>query len=87
MRKRKIQWKLQEPGKKCDCNTLHAATNISRTEPDIEAVILSGIVNETMQENAKFTVIYSNDVFAMNGVDNYVVQSFNINEKQRALPA
>ena len=52
----------------------------------MEPMILSGVFNEIMQENAQATLIYWNDVFAMNCVGNCVVQSLNINEKQRALP-
>ena len=70
----------------CDYNTLPAATNTNRTEPYIEAKIISGIVNEIMEEDADVTVTYSNDGSAMNRVGNYIVQSFNINGKQRALP-
>ena len=39
-----------------------------------------------MEEDADVTVTYSNDGSAMNRVGNYIVQSFNINGKQRALP-
>ena len=64
----------------------YAPRNFNRTEPYMEPMILSGVFNEIMQENAQATLICWNDVFAINGVGNCVVQSLNINEKQRALP-
>ena len=70
-RKENREWKLYESGKKCHYNTLYAPSNINRIEPYMEALIHSGINNEIMQENAKVTLIYSNDVFVMNGAGNY----------------
>ena len=78
-RKENREWKLYESGKKCHYNTLYVPTNINRTKPYMEALIHSEINNEVMQENAKVTLIYSSDVFVMNGVGSYVVQSLNIN--------
>ena len=49
-------------------------------------MILSGIVNEIMKEDADFTVTYSIDGSVMNRVGNYIVQSFNIDGKQHAPP-
>ena len=78
-------WKRYEKEKPPDYNTLPAPINANRTEPYIEALILSGIANEIMNsENS--VVIYSNDGSCQSGVGNCIVQSFSIDGKQRALP-
>ena len=69
-----------------DNNTLPATTNSNRTEDYVEALILAGIANEIMLPDSYVVVTYSNDGSAQSGVRNYVVQSFSINGKQRALP-
>ena len=50
------EWKRYEKEKPTDYNTLPAPTNTNRTEPYIEALILSGIANEIMNsENSVVT--------------------------------
>ena len=67
--------KRYEKEKPADYNTLPAPTNTNRTEPYIEALILSNIANEMMNsENSVMT--YLNDGSSQSGVGNYIVQSF-----------
>ena len=80
------EWKVFEKEKEVDFNTLPASTNINRTEPYFEAMILAGIVTEIMNPESKTTITYSNDGSSISGVGNFIVQSFIINAKQRALP-
>ena len=68
-----------------DYNTLPAPINTNRTEPSIEALILSVIANEIMNSENSL-VIYSNDGSCQYGVGNCIVQSFSIDGKQLALP-
>ena len=50
------EWKRYEKEKPTDYNTLPAPTNTNRTEPYIEALILSGTANEIMNsENSVVT--------------------------------
>ena len=49
-------------------------------------MVLAGIVEEIMKDEDEVVVTYSNDGSSMSGVGSYVVQSFIINKKQRALP-
>ena len=67
-------------------NTLPAINNTNRTEAYVEALNLAGITNEIMSSEMETVVTYSNDGSALSGVGNYIVQSFSINGKQRALP-
>ena len=82
------KWKVYDPQKPVDINTLPAPSNSNRTETYIEAMVLAGLVNEMMREenNEKAVITYSNDGSSKSGVGNYVVQSFIINGKQRSLP-
>ena len=66
-------------------NTLSAINNTNRTEAHVEALILAGKTNE-MSSEMETVVTYSNDGSAQSGVGIYVVQSFSINGKRRALP-
>lgn len=52
----------------------------------MEAMIFARNVHKIMQEHVNITVTCSSDGSSMNGAGNYVVQSFNTNGKQRALP-
>ena len=81
----KRNWKVYDPESPTDKNTLPAGSNMRRVEPYLEAMALASIVEEVMA-GAKMIVTYSNDGSAMSGVGNYVVQSFTINNVQRALP-
>ena len=72
-------WKLYNEKLKTDQNTLPAGSNMRRTEPYLEAMALSSIVEEIMKGNDA-TVLYSNDGSAMNQVGSYVVQSLTIND-------
>ena len=56
-----------------------------RVESYLEAMALASMVEEIMS-GKKMVITYSNDGSAMSGVGNYVVQSFTINNVQRALP-
>ena len=49
-------------------------------------MILAGIVTEIMSPNSETTIMYSNDGSLKSGIGNFIVQSFIINRKQRALP-
>ena len=79
-------WKRYERDKPTTYNTLPAINNTNRTEAYVEALILAGITNEIMSSEMETVVTYSNDGSALSGVGNYIVQSFSINGKQRALP-
>ena len=70
-----------------DSNTLPAKNSSLREEGYMEAFVLAGIVLEIMSpESIKSAITISNDGSAQSGVGNYVVQSFFIYGKQRALP-
>ena len=81
----KRKWKFYDPKQPTDKNTLPAGSNMRRVEPYLEAMALASIVEEIMG-GKKLVVTYSNDGSAMSGVGSYVVQSFTINNVQRALP-
>ena len=49
-------------------------------------MILAGIVTEIMRPESETTITYSNDGSSKSGVGNFIIQSFIINGKQRALP-
>ena len=49
-------------------------------------MILAGIVTEIMSPNSETTIMHSNDGSSKSGIGNFIVQSFIINGKQRALP-
>ena len=50
-------------------------------------MVLAGIVTEIVSiDTEKAVITYSNDGSGQNGVGNYMVQSFSINGKPRALP-
>ena len=81
------EWKLYNRDVPSDDNTLPTPSNLNRTEPYLEAMVLAGIVTEIMSiDTEKAVITYSNDGSGQNGVGNYMVQSFSINGKQRALP-
>ena len=81
------EWKAYNRDLPTENNTLPSPSNLNRTEPYMEAMILAGIVTEIMSPDSKEVVItYSNDGSGQSGVGNYVVQSFAVNGKQRALP-
>ena len=80
------KWKPYKSGEPYDCNTLPSPSNTKRTEPYIEAMILSNIVEEIMNGDSQSVVTYSNDGSSLNRTGNFVVQSFNINGVQRLLP-
>ena len=79
------KWKFYDREQPTDKNSLPAGSNMRRVEPYLEAMALASIVEEIM-EGKKTVVTYSNDGSAMSGVGNYVVQSFTVNNVQRALP-
>ena len=78
--------KIYEKGKEVDYNTLPAPTNMNRTKPYFEIMILASIVTEIMSPESETTITYSNDGSSKSGAGNFIVQSFIINGKQRALP-
>ena len=80
------EWKIYEKGKEVDYNTLPAPTNMNRTKPYFEIMILASIVTEIMSPESETTITYSNDGSSKSGAGNFIVQSFIINGKQRALP-
>ena len=80
------EWKIYEKGKEVDYNTLPAPTNMNRTKPYFEIMILASIVTEIMSPESETTITYSNDGSSQSGAGNFIVQSFIINGKQRALP-
>ena len=80
------EWKIYEKGKEVDYNTLPAPTNMNRTKPYFEIMILASIVTEIMSPESETTITYSNDGSSKSGTGNFIVQSFIINGKQRALP-
>ena len=49
-------------------------------------MILAGIVTEIVSLESETTITYSNDGSSKSGLGNFIVQSFIINGKQRALP-
>ena len=79
-------WKIYDKKVSSDCHTLPAPTNLNRVEPCMEAMVLAGIVTEIMSPHIETIVTYSNDGSSQSGVGNYIVHSFTINGKQRALP-
>ena len=80
------EWKIYEKGKEVDYNTLPAPTNMNRTKPYFEIMILASIVTEIMSPESETTITYSNEKKTKSGAGNFIVQSFIINGKQRALP-
>ena len=80
------EWKIYEKGKEVDYNTLPAPTNMNRTKPYFEIMILASIVTEIMSPESETTITYSNDGSSKSGAGSFIVQSFIINGKQRALP-
>ena len=80
------EWKIYEKGKEVDYNTLPAPTNMNRTKPYFEIMILASIVTEIMSPESETTITYSNDGSSKSGAGNFIVQSFIINGKLRALP-
>ena len=80
------EWKIYEKGKEVDYNTLPAPTNMNRTKPYFEIMILASIVTEIMSPESETTITYSSDGSSKSGAGNFIVQSFIINGKQRALP-
>ena len=49
-------------------------------------MLVAGIVTEIISPKSEPTITYSNDGSSKSGVGNFTVQSFIINEEQRALP-
>ena len=81
------EWKLYEKNKVADVNTLPAPSNINRTEQYAEAMVFAGIATEIMSPDSEDTVFtYSNDGSSKSRVGSFIVPSFMINGKQRALP-
>ena len=80
-RKEHGEWKPYKPGEVSDCNTLPSPSNTNRTEPYIEAMTLSPIVEEIMCSDSNSVVTYSNDGSSLNRTGNFVVQSFHVNGK------
>ena len=80
------EWKIYEKGKEVDYNTLPTPTNMNRTKPYFEIMILASIVTEIMSPESETTITYSNDGSSKSGAGNFIVQSFIINGKQRARP-
>ena len=80
------EWKIYEKGKEVDYNTLPTPTNMNRTKPYFEIMILASIVTEIMSPESETTITYSNDGSSKSGAGSFIVQSFIINGKQRALP-
>ena len=80
------EWKIYEKGKEVDYNTLPTPTNMNRTKPYFEIMILASIVTEIMSPESETTITYSNDGSSKKGAGNFIVQSFIINGKQRAFP-
>ena len=79
-RKEHGKWKPYKSGEQYDRNTLPSQSNINRTEPYIEAMILSNIVEEIMNGDPQNVVTYSNYGSLLNRTGNCVVPSFNMNE-------
>lgn len=80
------KWKCHLDNTATDSNTLPAMSSLRRTEPFMEAMALSSIVEEIMEEGNAATVVYSNDGSAVRRLGSYVVSSLTINGIQRALP-
>ena len=63
------EWKAYNRDLPTDNNTLPAPSNLNRTEPYMEAMILAGIITEIMSPDSKEVVItYSNDGSGQSGV-------------------
>ena len=58
--------KLYKSGEPYDCNTLPSPSNTNRTEPYIEAMILSNIVEVIKNIDPQNVVTYSNDGSLLN---------------------
>ena len=54
------KWKPYKSGEPYDCNTLPSPSKTNRTEPYIEAMILSNIVEEIMNGDPQNVVAYAN---------------------------
>ena len=74
------KWKPYKSGEPYDCNTLPSPSNTNRTEPYIEAMILSNIVEVIKNIDPQNVVTYSNDGSLLNCTGNFVVLSFNMNK-------
>ena len=79
------EWKQYEGDVLTTYNTLSAISNTNKTEAYVEALIVASITYEMLSE-METVVSCPNDDFAQSGVGNYVLQSFSVNGKQRALP-
>ena len=81
-------WKLYHDFAVCDENTMPAASNNRRIEPEMEAMALCSIVEEMMDEKStgENCVVLSSDGSSVSGVGAYVVQSLTVNGKPRNLP-
>ena len=77
-------WKVFKHNKLYDLKTLQASSNTNRLDPYVEAMVLSSIT-EQMMNNEISTIVYSNYGSGMSGVGNYVVQSVTINGTQHTL--
>ena len=80
-------WKTPSKSEPTDPNTLPYPSNTRRTETYVKALVLAAIANEIMASNPETVVTCPNDCSSQSGVGSYVVQSFCINGKQRALPS
>ena len=80
------KWKPYTPKTNFDDNTLPDMRNERSVEPYIEAFVLSSIVEEIMTCDENSVVTYSCDGSSLSKTGNFVVQSFIIDGKQRALP-
>ena len=60
------KWKPYKSGESYDCNTLPSPSNTNRTEPYIEAMILSNIVEVIKNIDTQNVVTYSNDGSILN---------------------
>ena len=82
-----LDWKPHNKDMTPDLDTLPCMDNLRKTEPFFEAMALNKIVEEMMHEGSETVITYSNDGSSRSGVGSFVVQSLNINGKQRALPS
>ena len=80
-------WKSHTENDVSDRDTLPAMSSLRRTEPYMEAMALSSIVDEMMSDENNATITYSNDGSGMSGLGKYMVQSLSINGVQRTLPS
>ena len=80
------KWKRYKSDEPYDCNTLSSPSNTNRTEPYIEPMILSNILEEIMNGDSQKAVTYSNNELSLDRTGSFKVQSFNINGLQRVLP-